>query len=85
MTSSRAIVFHGNATTTSGGLKKSDLVKNPKTGEIVSKDKRAAGKKNPWIKATEAAKKKLKIKGFAFPTKGSEFYAVARSIYDSKK
>ena len=39
---SKAQVFHGNATHTSGGLKKSDLVKN-KHGRIVSKKKQAAG------------------------------------------
>jgi hypothetical protein len=42
---SKAQVFHGNATHTSGGLKKSDLVKN-KHGRIVSKKKQAAGFKS---------------------------------------
>lgn len=41
---SRASVFHSNAVHTSGGLTKSDLVKN-KRGEIVSKKKQAAGRK----------------------------------------
>ena len=42
---SKAQVFHGNATHTSGGLKKTDLVKN-KHGRIVSKKKQAAGFKS---------------------------------------
>lgn len=42
---SKAQVFHGNATHTSGGLKKSDLVKN-KHGRIVSRKKQAAGFKS---------------------------------------
>jgi hypothetical protein len=42
---SKAQVFHGNATHTSGGLKKTDLVKN-KHGRIVSRKKQAAGLKS---------------------------------------
>jgi len=42
---SKAQVFHGNATHTSGGLKKADLVKN-KHGRIVSRKKQAAGLKS---------------------------------------
>jgi len=64
---SRAQVFNGTADRTSGGLSKSDLKKNPKTGEIVSKAKSAAEKKNPWIQAVAKAKKALKIK------KGGDF------------
>ncbi len=41
---SKAQVFHGTAKHTSGGLVKSDLVKN-KHGRIVSRKKMAAGKK----------------------------------------
>ena len=41
---SKASVFHGNAKHTSGGLTKSDLVKN-KHGRIVSRRKQAAGRK----------------------------------------
>ena len=41
---SAAQVFHGTAKHTSGGLKKSDLMKTKK-GRIVSKKKHAAGKK----------------------------------------
>ena len=41
---SRAEVFHGNAKKTSGGLTKSDLIKN-KHGEIVSRKKSLQAKK----------------------------------------
>jgi hypothetical protein len=41
---SKAQVFHGTAKHTSGGLVKSDLVKN-KHGRIVSRRKQAAGRK----------------------------------------
>lgn len=41
---SAAQVFHGTAKHTSGGLKKTDLMKT-KAGRIVSKKKHAAGKK----------------------------------------
>ena len=42
---SRAEVWHGNAKKTSGGLTKDDLMKNNKTGRIVSKKMHARGKK----------------------------------------
>lgn len=41
---SKSEVWHGTADHTSGGLKKSDLVKN-KSGKIVSKKKQAAGRR----------------------------------------
>jgi len=41
---SKAQVFHGTAKKTSGGLEKSDLVKN-KHGRIVSRGLQAAGRK----------------------------------------
>lgn len=42
---SRAEVWHGNAYKTSGGLTKKDLFYNTKTGRIVSRAKRAIGKR----------------------------------------
>jgi hypothetical protein len=79
---SRAQVLHGTADETSGGLKKKDLVLCKKSGEIVSKDKSKSEKKNPWIVALAAAKKKLKIpKGdFILPTKGSALYKKAMEL-----
>jgi hypothetical protein len=61
----RAQVYHGNATQTAGGLKKKDLKKDRKSGELVSKVKSKDEKTNPWIKAVQKAKKELGIKGFA--------------------
>jgi hypothetical protein len=46
---SRAEVFHGNAKHTSGGLTKSQLVKN-KNGRIVSKKKSISAKKEQRLK-----------------------------------
>jgi hypothetical protein len=46
---SRAEVFHGNADHTSGGLKKSQLIKN-KNGRIVSKKKSISAKKEQRLK-----------------------------------
>jgi hypothetical protein len=82
---SRAQVFNGTAHHTTGGLTKSDLKKNPKTGEIVSKAKSAGEKKNPWIVAVAKAKKALKIKkGGAFEDhkleKGSPLYEKAKEL-----
>ena len=42
---SRAEVWHGTAKKTSGGLTKDALMKNSKTGRIVSKKMHARGKK----------------------------------------
>jgi len=42
---SKAQVYHGNADKTKGGLTRKDLMKNPKSGKIVSKKQHAAGKK----------------------------------------
>ncbi len=55
---SRAMVFHGNAYKTSGGLTKDELKKNPKTGKIVSKKKsQTAKKENRLAKHGWTAKK----------------------------
>jgi hypothetical protein len=42
---SRAEVVHGSAKQTSGGLSKHDLIKNPKTGRIVSRRKHLSAKR----------------------------------------
>ena len=79
---SRAQVFNGTAHHTSGGLTKKDLKKNPKTGEIVSRAKAAAEKKNPWIQAVAKAKKELKIKKgeMVLVEKGSALYEKAKEL-----
>ena len=60
---SRAQVFHGNADHTSGGLKKSDLLKN-KHGRIVSRRKHIQGKKQIAVlrKAGYVPKKGVPVK-----------------------
>ena len=79
---SRAQVMNGTAHHTTGGLEKKHLKRNPKTGEIVSKDKSKGSKSNPWIKAVIKAKKELHIpKGeMVFPKKGSELYKTAKAM-----
>jgi hypothetical protein len=57
----RAEVFHGTAAHTSGGLTKKDLRVSKSSGEIVSKDKAKAGKKNDWATCTQDARKQLGI------------------------
>ena len=68
---SRAEVFHGTAKKTTGGLEKSDLLKN-KHGEIVSKKKHLTAKKE----------KRLEKAGY-FTVKG-KFGFVKKSAKKSK-
>ena len=77
---SKRHVFAGKATKSNGGLTKDKLVKN-KGGKIVSKARSAKGKSNPWIVACSAARKALKIKGFAVAKKGSPYYLKAKALY----
>merc|ERR1712133_320783 len=72
----KARVFRGIKAKTSGGLKKTDLIKN-KRGKIVSKKASLNGKKSfakngisKWAEATKKARKALNIKGFV-PIGGS--------------
>merc|ERR1719348_1605796 len=87
----KSSVFRGSKVTTSGGLKKSDLMKN-KDGRVVSKKAFAAGKRlykkngiDKWIKAVQQAKKSLGIKGFQViggkTSKGQALLKKARSLY----
>jgi hypothetical protein len=80
---SRAQVLHGTAHHTEGGLVKKDLKLHKKSGEIVSREKSTAEKKNPWIQAVQKAKKALKMKkkDFVLVTKGSVLYEKAMEIY----
>merc|ERR1711977_492928 len=65
----KALVFRGSKEKTSGGLKKSDLIKNA-NGKIVSKKASAVAKKRfgstlkKWTDAVKAARKSLGLKGF---------------------
>ena len=68
----RAEVFHGTAKHTSGGLHKSDLMKN-KTGRIVSKKKH------------NSAKKEMRLVKHGFGTKKGKFGFVKLRKYKSRK
>ena len=73
---SRSSVFHGNASHTSGGLKKSNL-KMTKDGRIVSKKASAASKKKigKYFKAFITLAKQSKGKSFSkMPKKGTQKY-----------
>merc|ERR1719231_2232394 len=64
----KSLVFRGGKEKTSGGLKKSDLIKI-KSGKVVSKKSSLAGKKayariKGWTVACQQAKKALGLKGF---------------------
>merc|ERR1719479_359977 len=87
----KARVFRGAKASTVGGLKKSDLKKN-KDGKVVSKKLSDAGKKSyhknglaKWIKAVQAARKALGIKGFQTvggkTAKGQALLKKARSLF----
>merc|ERR1712112_18746 len=66
----KSSVFRGTKVKTSGGLKKTDLVKN-KNGKVVSRKASERSKKiikknglDKWFKAVSAARKALGVKGF---------------------
>jgi hypothetical protein len=56
---SRAQVYHETAYKTTGGLTKADLVRDEKTGRIMSKKRRALGRK-AWANMDPETKKKFK-------------------------
>ena len=82
----KASVFRGTKAKTSGGLKKSDLIKS-KTGKIVTKKSHAAGKRafkniRGWTQAVSKARKALGITGFCAVKKGTALYKKAREFYN---
>merc|ERR1719312_2045094 len=60
-----------------------------KKGKVVSKRRMLSGKKNfkrsiqGWLKATKAARKQLRLKGFCPCKKGTKYYRVAKAIYSN--
>jgi len=82
----KALVFRGSKEKTSGGLKKSDLIKNA-NGKIVSKKASAVAKKRfgstlkRWTDAVKAARKSLGLKGFVAVKKGTPLYTKAKANY----
>merc|ERR1719281_2398958 len=75
----KAVVFKGGKEKTSGGMTKSDIIKN-KAGRFVSKKASAAAKKRfsrtikGWLDAVQKARKELGLKGFVPIKKGSAIY-----------
>ncbi|CAE8627462.1 unnamed protein product [Polarella glacialis] len=81
----KSSVFRGTKVKTSGGLKKSDLIKS-KSGKVVSRKSSAAGKKaygniKGWTVAVQKARKELGLKGFVAIKKGTALYKAAKAIY----
>merc|ERR1712137_363064 len=85
----KALVLRGSKVKTSGGLTKTDVMKN-KLGRIVSKKKSAATKQRfpgskfeAWGKAISASRKALGITGFVAingkTAQGKALYAKAKS------
>jgi len=81
----KSMVFKGSKVKTSGGLTKSDLMKN-KAGKIVSKKQSAKGKSlytkhgSKWASAVSKARKALGLKGFVPIKKGTPLYTKAKSL-----
>merc|ERR1719443_1269940 len=83
----KASVWLGGKVKTTGGLKKSDLMKS-KTGKVVTKKQHAAGVKaykhiKGWTVAVQKARKELGVKGFVAIKKGSALYKKAKEIYSA--
>merc|ERR1719473_195488 len=85
----KAVVFRGvgSATKTSGGFKKTDLMRS-KTGKVVTKSKHAAGKRafkniKAWTTAVTKARKDLGLKGFVAVKKGTPLYKAAKAIIEA--
>jgi len=82
----KSMVLRGTREKTSGGLKKTDLMRN-KHGKVVSKKASAAAKKRSgkWMAAVAKARAALKIKGFCViggsKPQGKQLLAKARSFY----
>jgi hypothetical protein len=78
----KSMVLRGSREKTTGGLKKTDLMKN-KAGKVVSKKASAAGKKKlgKWIAAVDKARKALGVKGFVAIKKGTPLYTKAKWFY----
>merc|ERR1719399_343573 len=81
----KLVVFRGNKAKTTGGLSKSELIKN-KHGRVVSKKQSANGKKayaniKGWTVAVQKARKALGVKGFVAVKKGTPLYKKAKELF----
>ena len=88
----RRQVFKGRAERMPSGLKKSDLIENPKTGRIVSKKKSVAAKARynqngnklkMWNAAVQQARADLDVEGFVALRKGTDLYKKAKKFYET--
>lgn len=88
---SRIKVVRGTAESTTGGLKKGDLVKS-KSGLVVSRKKSEQARRNynaagsgikKWSGAYKKARMDLGVTGFEPPKKGTELYKLTRKYYDA--
>jgi len=80
---SPAMVWHGTAEMTKGGLRKKDLVM--KDGRIHSKSKVKMGQSpalQKWRNAVEKARKELKVEGFVALSKGTKLYKLAKKYHN---
>merc|ERR1712146_650396 len=87
----KSVVFRGTKVKTTGGLQKTDLMKNSR-GKIVSKKGSANGKRRyanirNWIQALMKARKALNVTGFVSvngkTAQGRALYAKAKSFYSA--
>merc|ERR1719188_663210 len=82
-------VLAGKKAKTKTGLKADDLMKNEKTGKVVTKRMYANGKKvfdrnlAKWVAATSRARAELGLVGFVAMKKGSALYSKTREFYDA--
>merc|ERR1719181_2097365 len=90
---SRGQVWRGTRTKvkTTGQTKK-DLMKNAKSGKIVSKKAFEAGQRaykrnglKKWTDAFQKARNELGVKGFKAVKKGTDLYNLTRKYYDESK
>lgn len=86
---SKRQVWNGTCKKTKGGLTKSDLQFNEKTGRIISKTKSDKGKKNLWSIAVKKARKRLDLEGFVpiggSTAQGQDLYNMAHNFYRQMK
>lgn len=75
----KVAVWQGKKLKTSGGMKKSDLVKS-KGGKIVCASRSQQGKNSKWSKATAKARAIKGYTGFKAIKKGTSFYEKAKEV-----
>ena len=79
----KAQVYKGSATHTSGGLTKSDIFFDERSGTYKSKNKSKASTGNPW--STAVGMWMRSNPGELIPRKGTKAYEEVKKIYNSLK